>query len=188
MLTSPDLAASVRSQLQLRIPNKIQTFLNAEGLAVPKSKEKMIAHEGGGKKGTKLADFSKIPPEVIWAVAERFGIGSVKYDDIQNDGTGPAGSNWSKGLPWSSNFAAMQRHAWAAWGGEEIDSQVLEDLNGPGQELEGLVIEDLNGAEYHFAAVAWHALVLLYFTMHKDDYSESFDDRDPISMFGQLDE
>ena len=148
----------------------------------------MISHEGGGSKATKLADFSKIPPETLWAVAERFGIGSAKYDNVEADGTGPIGSNWAKGLPWSSSYSALMRHLMAAWGGEDIDRQVLDGLNGPGEGLEGATLEDLNGAEYHMAAVAWHALVLLYYTMHKDDYPEQFDDRDPRSLFGAADD
>ena len=39
--------------------------------------------------------------------------GSVKYED----------RNWEKGIAWGRVFGALMRHAWAFWGGEEIDPE-----------------------------------------------------------------
>lgn len=145
---------------------------------MPKVKENIIENESGGSKGVKLADFSKIPPDALWALAERYGLGSAKYDNIERDGTGPRGSNWEKGLPFSQMYQAFQRHANAAWGGEDIDEAVLDGI---GEEL-GIEIGDLNGAELHWAAVAFYAIGFLHIQMNYDHYQQ-FDDRSLISGF-----
>lgn len=81
----------------------------------------------GGEKGQKLARFDLLPPEALWQVAEHFGRGAEKYDD----------RNWERGYAYSLSFAAMQRHAWAYWGGEDIDPET---------------------GSHHLAAVVFHAL------------------------------
>lgn len=86
----------------------------------------------GGEKGAKLARFDLIPPEALWALAEQYGRGSLKYAD----------RNWERGYKWSLSFAALMRHAWAWWRGEDIDPET--------------------GAS-HMSAVAWHALALYTF-------------------------
>jgi hypothetical protein len=32
-------------------------------------------------------------------------------------------NNWRKGFPWSRIFAALMRHAWAFWRGEDLDPE-----------------------------------------------------------------
>lgn len=86
----------------------------------------------GGVKGKKLARFDLIPPEALWGLALQYGIGAQKYDD----------RNWERGYDWSLSFAAMQRHAWAFWSGEDIDPETTN---------------------HHLAAVAFHAFSLLTF-------------------------
>lgn len=54
----------------------------------------------GGEKGQKLARFSLIPSEFLWALAEHYGIGAHKYDD----------RNWERGYKWSLSLDASQRH------------------------------------------------------------------------------
>lgn len=95
----------------------------------------------GAEKGAKLARFDLIPVLPLVALAEHYGRGARKYAD----------RNWERGYSWSFSFAALMRHAWAFWRGEEID----EETGSP-----------------HLAAVAWHALTLLEFTRthpEKDD-------------------
>jgi hypothetical protein len=96
----------------------------------------------GGEKGKKLARFDLLPPS-IWDVAELFGRGAEKYDDW----------NWRKGYDWSLSFAAMQRHAWLFWDGEDVDPE--------------------NGHP-HLSSVAFHALVLLTFMVEQPEYDDRF--------------
>lgn len=65
-----------------------------------------------------------------------------------------ADNNWRKGLRYGQCYAAMQRHALAFWNGENIDPD----------------------GQHHLTSVAWNALTLLYFELHKDEYGQ-FDDR-----------
>ena len=67
----------------------------------------------GGMKGKKLARFDLLPGDALWALAEHFGKGSVKYSD----------RNWERGTDYSLNFAAAQRHMWQWWGGEDTDAE-----------------------------------------------------------------
>lgn len=67
----------------------------------------------GGQKGSKLARFSLIPRDFLWALAEHYGRGAAKYDD----------RNWERGYKWSLTVDALDRH-YAAWlEGEDNDSE-----------------------------------------------------------------
>ena len=85
----------------------------------------------GGKKGTALARFDLIPAHPLWELAELYGIGARKYED----------RNWERGYAWSLSFAALMRHAWQFWNGEDRDPE----------------------GQLHLASVAWHALSLMEF-------------------------
>ena len=54
----------------------------------------------GGLKGSKLAMFSLIPAEFLWALAEHYGKGAKKY----------ARKNWERGYDWSLTCDALERH------------------------------------------------------------------------------
>ena len=54
----------------------------------------------GGEKGEKDAQFSLIPPEFTWALAEHYGRGAKKYER----------DNWLRGYRWSLSYDALQRH------------------------------------------------------------------------------
>lgn len=88
----------------------------------------------GGEKGVKLARFDLIPPEPLRILAEHYGRGALKYDAHQ----------WRNGYEWSKSFAALMRHAWAFWAGEDLDAET---------------------GSPHMAAVAWHAFALLEFAI-----------------------
>ncbi len=94
------------------------------------SEEIITNADTGGRKATKLARFDLLPPGPLWAVAEHYGRGADKY----------APRNWERGYDWSLSFAALQRHAWAFWGGESIDPQT---------------------GSHHLAAVVFHALAMM---------------------------
>ena len=84
----------------------------------------------GAEKGVKLARYDLIPALPLDILAEHYGRGARKYAD----------RNWEKGYEWSKSFAALQRHAWLFWQGEDIDPET---------------------GSPHMAAVAWHAFALL---------------------------
>lgn len=90
----------------------------------------------GAEKGAKLARFDLIPPRCLWALAEHYGRNCKEHGGKYD------ARNWEKGYGWSFSFAAMMRHAWAFWRGEDIDPET---------------------GSPHMAAVAWHAFTLMEF-------------------------
>lgn len=102
-----------------------------------KTETRSVDEKTGGQKATKLARFDLLPATPLIELAEHFGKGSRKYAD----------RNWERGYNWSNSFAAMQRHAWLFWDGEDYDDET---------------------GSAHLIAVAWHALVLREFMIkHK---------------------
>ena len=86
--------------------------------------------------------YDLIPAYPLEQLARLYTFGATKYAD----------NNWRKGLRWGRCFAAMMRHAWLWWGGEDCDKET------------GLS---------HMAAVAFCAFSLMEFSKtHKE-----FDDR-----------
>lgn len=97
------------------------------------SETRYVDPETGGEKGTKLARFDLIPEIPLYALAEHYGRGARKYED----------DNWRRGYPWSISFAALNRHLWTWWNGEDLDPEL---------------------GSHHLDAVAWHAFTLREFT------------------------
>lgn len=93
---------------------------------------RIVDQDTGGEKGQKLARFDLLPVGPLWQVAEHYGKGARKY----------AERNWERGYSWSLSFAAMMRHAWQFWRGEDIDEET---------------------GSSHLAAVVFHALALMEF-------------------------
>lgn len=115
----------------------------------------------GGQKGTKLARFSLIPHDFLWALAEHYGKGAIKYtrygacscakiarsletlkhwvgcNALKAEREGDR--NWEKGYRWSLSVDALERHL-ALW------------LNGEDNDPE-------TGSS-HLVAVAWHVIAL----------------------------
>lgn len=86
--------------------------------------------------------YDLIPAEPLRLLAKHFGVGAKKYKS----------RNWEGGYEWSKSFAALNRHLWQFWAGEDIDPET---------------------GSPHMVAVAWHAMALV-------EYSNShpeFDDR-----------
>lgn len=98
--------------------------------------------ETGGQKGMKPERFDLIPAGALAHLARQYGFGAEKYSD----------NNWRAGYEWSKAYAALQRHALAFWGGEDMDEE---------------------SGQPHMAAVAWHAFTLLTFM----EEHPMFDDR-----------
>lgn len=111
--------------------------------------------DSGAQKNSKLARHDMIPADSLRILAEHYGKGAEKYPPFDSgDGLGVL-DNWRRGYRWSLSFAAMMRHAWAFWGGEDID----EETGSP-----------------HLAAVAWHALTMLHWSQN-EDLTQKYDDR-----------
>lgn len=93
---------------------------------------RVVDPDTGGEKGMKLARYDLLPATPLDLVATHYGIGAHKYVD----------RNWERGYSWSLSFAAMMRHAWAFWRGEDIDAET---------------------GSPHLAAVVFHAFALMEF-------------------------
>lgn len=93
----------------------------------------------GGQKGSKLAKFASIPPDVLFEIATHFGLGEAKYPD---DGLTP---NWQKGYNWSLSINALHRHLNAWERGEDNDPEM---------------------GDSHLISIIWHAMVLRWFSIH----------------------
>lgn len=102
----------------------------------------------GAEKGVKAEMFSLLPAEALAKVARHYGIGAAKY----------ARHNWRGGYEWSKSYDAMQRHANAFWGGEDIDAET---------------------GSPHMAAVAFHALALLTFMDEHPDFDDRYKGAEP---------
>lgn len=116
------------------------------------SEEVRITSSTGGQKGSKMARYDLIPAGPLRHLAELYGKGAQKY----------ASHNWRKGYDWSLSFAALNRHLWQFWGGEDVD----EETGGP-----------------HMAAVAFHAFALLEFMHEHPDFDDRWKPDDPSSAF-----
>jgi len=93
--------------------------------------ETITTSSTGGQKAGNDERYDLIPAEALRLLAKHYGIGSKKY----------SADNWRKGYDWRLSFAALNRHLWAFWSGEDTD----EETGTP-----------------HIIAVAWHA-----FTLHE---------------------
>ena len=113
--------------------------------------------DSGAQKGSKLARYDMIPADALKILAEHYGKGAEKYPPLDN-GDGFKTDNWRRGYDWSLSFAAMQRHSWQFWNGEDIDPET---------------------GSPHLAAVAWHALAMLHWSLN-DELKEKYDDRPRI--------
>lgn len=82
--------------------------------AHPRPAEFRVTSRTGGQKGSKPERFDLIPAGPLRMLAHLYGNGAEKYE----------ARNWEKGYEWSLSFAAMQRHLWLFWSGEDIDEEM----------------------------------------------------------------
>lgn len=100
--------------------------------------EVRVKSSTGAEKGSKIERYDLIPAEPLRLLAQHYGRGAAKYED----------RNWEAGYDWSLSFAALMRHAWAFWGGEDIDPET---------------------GTPHIIAAAWHCFALAeYMNTHRD--------------------
>lgn len=83
------------------------------GASLPEPETRITDPTTGGQKGSKLARFSLIPPDFLWALAEHYGLGARKYAD----------RNWERGYKWSLSVDALLRHLMAWLNGESNDAE-----------------------------------------------------------------
>lgn len=72
----------------------------------------MKVSEGNKFDSDKLR-FDLIPVDALTELAKVYTMGCKKYGE----------NNWRKGLWWGRIFAALMRHLWAFWRGEELDKE-----------------------------------------------------------------
>ena len=95
--------------------------------------EEMNEINEGLKNDTGKLRWDLVPERPMEEVVYVYTIGAKKYDD----------NNWRKGIKWGRIFAAMMRHAWAFWRGEERDK---------------------DDGQLHLASVVWCALTLMEYS------------------------
>lgn len=108
---------------------------------------RIVDPRSGGEKGSKLARFSLIPAEFLWALAEHYGVGAFKYAD----------RNWEKGYAWGLTVDALERHLNQFKLGERYDNH-KPDCPDDCKEHTG---------SHHLIAAAWHCVALFIFDTRK---------------------
>ena len=109
-----------------------QQIKNHEGAVV--GEVRVVDPTTGGEKGSKLARFDLVPPDIAIEWAEHYGKGANKY----------AARNWEKAYAWGLSYAAAQRHLNAFWNGEDFDEETGSS--------------HLIAALWHCAALRWFQL------------------------------
>ena len=89
------------------------------------------------------ARFDLVPPDALFEVVRVYNYGATLYGD----------RNWEKGILWGRVFAAICRHLYSWWRGEDHDPE---------------------SGIHHLAHAAWGCLALLAYELRG---MEAFDDR-----------
>ena len=95
--------------------------------------------------------YDLLPPDALEELVRVYTIGADKYGD----------HNWLKGMEFSRLFAAMQRHAWKFWKGEDTDNK---------------------DGQNHLASVAWCALTLLVYQIRGIGEDDRVPDMDNMTL------
>lgn len=105
----------------------------------------------GAKFDTGKTRYDLVTPIGLRAVADIYTMGAAKYAD----------HNWRKGIAWSRVFAAVMRHLWAFWCGEDNDPE------------SGLP---------HVAHAAWGCLALTDYMSTRREFDDRYNkENDPIA-------
>ena len=118
-----------------------------------KDKKEWLKREGVKYDGGKLR-YDLIPADALEELAAIYTMGAKKYED----------HNWRKGMKWSRPFAALMRHAWSWFRGEDIDPE--SGLN-------------------HMAHAAWNCFTLInYAKTHPEFDNRIKNDGKPLEEKG----
>jgi hypothetical protein len=93
---------------------------------------RVVNETTGGAKGQKAEQWNLLPWLALAEVARLYAFGATKYEP----------HNWQRGYDWDLSFDSLLRHAFAFWGGENIDDETQCS---------------------HLASVVFHALALMTF-------------------------
>jgi hypothetical protein len=124
-----------------------ETIENDMSGVAPKEYEQITdeALKGGFKADDGKSRVDLIPPDVLIELGKLYGLGAKKYAD----------DNWKIGIEYKRVYAALLRHIYKWWAGEELD------------QIDG---------QHHLDSVIWCAVALRYYQLHYDKYSK-FDSR-----------
>lgn len=128
------------------------------------SSETRVTASTGGQKGSKDEQYHTIPVDALAELAKLYKFGAIKYADY----------NFHQGYPWSLSFNALMRHAFAWWGGKDIDDCPADaegcafDVELTGDPEKCITHSGLD----HMASVAWHALTLLMFKLRHPELDD----------------
>jgi hypothetical protein len=132
-------------EFNMPILNTGPTGSGSAGSWVPKE-IRVVDPNTGGEKGSKLARFSLIPHDFLWALAEHYGKGEKKY----------AARNWEKGYRWGLTQDSIERHLTLFLQGERYDNHKPDCKPDCVEHTES----------HHLVACAWHCIALWYFDIH----------------------
>lgn len=110
-----------------------------------------VTDGAGVKYDTGKERFDLLPPDALLELVRVYTYGAEKYKP----------RNMERGMYWGRVFAALMRHLWKWWGGEEKDRE------------SGL---------HHLAHAGWGCLTLLSYSLRK---LHKFDDRSEVFIFSE---
>lgn len=90
----------------------LETYPDTRKQFIPKTLAQGITDQGRKDDQTKER-YDLIPAMPLHELAKVYSGGAVKYTD----------RNWEKGIKWGRIFAAIMRHLWAFWRGEDTDPE-----------------------------------------------------------------
>lgn len=111
--------------------------------AIPTKEIMTVDPTTGGMKGTKIVQFSLIPPEFLWELAEHYGGNTPEFG-----GKYPR-RNWEKGFEWSKSEDAVFRHFFKWKMGKRYD----DEADGTGR--------------HHLICACWHLICLFIYDIRK---------------------
>lgn len=85
-----------------------------------------MSDNSGTKQDNGKLRIDLIPPEAIQALARIYTYGAngiPASDQFPGKAEPYAERNWEKGMDWGRVFAALNRHLWAFWLGEDLDPE-----------------------------------------------------------------